>query len=43
MIIETNTTDKETQTYVDYLKKKKNKKFQWFASQKKYWQNLKHM
>ena len=26
MIIETNTTDKETQTYVDYLKNKYNRK-----------------
>ena len=26
MIVETNTTDKETQTYVDYLKNKYNRK-----------------
>ena len=29
--------------YLTSKNKKKNKKFQWFASQKKYWQNLKHM
>ena len=26
MIVETNTTDKETQTYIDYLKKKYQRK-----------------